>query len=473
MRSHLRLLAIATLLSSGSLRAQTAPVTPAATSSTTKVSAEEAMLAQFFGEALARGQAYRQLSALVAQYPGRLSGSKALEGAVIWAEETLQGFGLDRVAKQAVTVPRWERGEPEAVMMLTPTGAEMLSAVALGGSPATAKTGVIAEVIEVKSLDELVVLGSAKLTGKIVFFNRPMDPTPVNPHLAYRAAGDQRNRGPAAAAKLGAVGALTRSLTHALNDVPHTGATASNPDGPNIPSAALSTLAADKLSAALAGGATVRVTMKINAQKLPDAESHNVIGEIRGSEFPNEIILVGGHLDSWDIAPGAHDDGAGVVQSMEVLRLFKTLGVKPRHTLRCVLFTAEENGLAGALKYAEAAKAAGEKHIFAVETDSGGFQPRGFNLGSTQGTPHERAARWRPLFERYGISGFQAGPGGADVAPLMVQGCTVGNLAPDSQRYFDLHHTRLDGIEQVNPRELHIGAAALASLIWLVDTQGL
>jgi carboxypeptidase Q len=469
MRSHLRFLVIVTLLSPVALAAQSTP-TPA---SAAKATPEEEMLARFYAEALARGQAHGNLTQLVGRYPGRLSGSKALEGAVVWAEETLRALGLDRVAKQEVTVTHWERGEPEVVMMLTPTGADLLSAAALGGSPATAKTGLIAEVIEVKSLDELVVLGSAKLTGKIVFFNRPMDPLPVNPHLAYRAAGDQRNRGPAAAAKLGAVGALTRSLTHALNDVPHTGATATNPDGPNIPSAALSTLAADKLSAALSGGATVRATMKINAQKLPDAASHNVIGEIRGSEFPDEIILVGGHLDSWDIAPGAHDDGAGVVQSMEVLRLFKTLGVKPRHTLRCVLFTAEENSLAGALKYAELAKAAGEKHLFAVETDSGGFQPRGFNLGSTQGTPHERAARWRPLFERYGITAFQAGPGGADVGPLMLQGCTVGNLAPDSQRYFDLHHTKVDGIDQVNPRELHLGAAALASLIWLVDTQGL
>ncbi|HEX2852108.1 MAG TPA: M20/M25/M40 family metallo-hydrolase [Opitutaceae bacterium] len=449
------------------LAAQSASPAPAASSP------EEEMLRKFYAETLTHGAAHENLSVLVTKFPGRLSGSKSLEGAVAWGEQTLNALGLDRVYKQDVMVPHWERGEKEAVMMLNATGAEMLSAVALGGSVPTPKLGLHGEVIEVKSLDELVVLGSAKLTGKIVFFNRPMDPTVINPHTAYGAAGDQRNLGPAAAASLGAIGALTRSLTHARDDLPHTGATAYKPNGPNIPAAALSTRSADKLSAALAGGATVRVTMKISSQWLPDAPSHNVIGEIRGSEFPDRIILVGGHLDSWDIAPGAHDDGAGVVQSIEVLRLFKALGIIPRHTLRCVLFTAEENGLAGALKYAELAKAAGEKHVLAIETDSGGFQPRAFVLASTQGRAHEKAARWRPLFEPYGIQSFSQGRGGADVAPLMLQGATVGSLAPESQRYFDIHHTTADSLDKVNARELHIGAASLAALIWLVDTQGL
>jgi carboxypeptidase Q len=466
MVSFWRFLCVAAALLTAQLAAQTSPPTPTS-------SPEAEMIRKFYTEALTRSPAYDQLAHLVAKYPGRLSGSKALEGAVNWGEETLKALELDRVYKQEVTVQHWERGEKEAVMMLNATGAEMLSAVALGRSVPTPKLGLHGEVIEVKSLDELVLLGSAKLTGKIVFFNRPMDPTLINPHTAYGSAADQRNRGPAAAAALGAVGALTRSLTHAKNDLPHTGATNYNPQGPNIPAAALSTVAADKLSAALAGGATVRVTMKISSQWLPDAGSHNVIGEIRGSEFPDQIILVGGHLDSWDIAPGAHDDGSGVVQSIEVLRLFKVLGLKPRHTLRCVLFTAEENGLAGALKYAELAKAAGEKHVFAIETDSGGFQPRGFVFGSTQGNAHERAARWQPLFAPYGLHTFTQGRGGADVAPLMLQGTTVGNLAPDSQRYFDVHHTTADNLDKVNARELHIGAASLAALIWLVDTQGL
>lgn len=467
MRSISGLLCFLALLTAR-LAAQPVPFAPSA-----PPSPEEQMVRKFYTEALTHGAAYENLATLVTKFPGRLSGSKALEGAVTWGEQTLNALSLDRVYKQDVMVPHWERGEKEAVMMLNATGAEMLSAVALGGSVPTPKLGLHGEVIEVKSLDELVVLGSAKLTGKIVFFNRPMDPTAINPHPAYGAAGDQRNRGPAAAAALGAVGALTRSLTHARDDLPHTGATSYKPEGPNIPAAAISTRAADKLSAALAVGSIVRVTMKISSQWFPDAPSHNVIGEIRGSEFPEEIILVGGHLDSWDIAPGAHDDGAGVVQSIEVMRLFKALGIKPRHTLRCVLFTAEENGIAGALKYAELAKASGEKHVLAIETDSGGFQPRAFVLGSTQGKAHERAERWLPLFAPYGISSFVLGRGGADVAPLMLQGTTVGNLAPESQRYFDIHHTTADSLDKVNARELHLGAASLAALIWLVDTQGL
>ncbi|HUR56423.1 MAG TPA: M20/M25/M40 family metallo-hydrolase [Opitutaceae bacterium] len=441
-------------------------------------SAEAETLQKIYAEALARGRAYDHLRSLVAQSPGRLSGSKSLERAVEWAEQTLNGLGLDRVTKQDVMVPHWERGGKESVVMVSGAGTDSLNALALGGSGATPETGLFAEVTEVKSLDEIVTLGRGKIEGRIVFFNRPMNAELVRTASAYSAAGDQRTRGPALAAKHGAVGALSRSLTFAHDDVPHTGATKFAPGDAPIPCAALSLVAADKLSAALAAaaktGGTVRVGMKIEAHTLPDAPSHNVIGEIRGSEFPEEIILVGGHLDSWDIAPGAHDDGAGVVQAIEVLRLFRALGLKPRHTLRCVLFTNEENGTAGSTAYTAEATAKNEKHIFALESDNGGFQPHGFNLGSTQGNAHERAAeRWRALFAPYGITSFSKGTGGADVGSLLGRGVTVGGLEPDSQRYFDYHHTATDSIDKVNPRELHLGAAALASLIWLVDTQGL
>jgi carboxypeptidase Q len=441
-------------------------------------SLEEKTLRSIYSEALAHAQAFDNLRALVAQHPGRLGGSKSLEGAVLWAEKTLNALGLDRVYKQDVMVPHWERGAKESVVMIDASGAAPLAAAALGGSSATSGTGLVAEVVEVQSLDEVVTLGHAKIAGKIVFFNRPMDPTPIRSTEAYRTAGDQRSKGPAHAAKYGAAGALTRSLTHARDDVPHTGATNFPAGQPRIPCAALSTLAADQLSARLTSatknGGAVRVAMKINARILPDAPSHNVIGEIRGTEFPDEIILVGAHLDSWDIAPGAHDDGAGVVQSIEVLRIFRALGLKPRHTLRCVLFTNEENGSRGSAAYTTSVKQKNEKHVLAVESDNGGFQPHGFNLGSTQGDAHVRAAaKWSALFAPYGIHSFVKGTGGADVSSLLVQGVPVAGLTPDSQRYFDLHHTAADTIDKVNPRELHLGAAALAALIWLVDTQGL
>ena len=467
MPSHLRPLFAATLLLAGPVFAQNpAPADAAPTR-------EEATLRAIYTEALAHGQAYANLRTLVTDTPGRLAGSKSLERAVVATEHMLTALGLDRVYKQDVMVPHWERGPQESVTLLDGARTFPLSAVALGGSAPSPAAGVTAEVIELQSLDDLKKLGRGQLAGKIVFFNRPMNPAFISTGRAYGEAGDQRNRGPGLAAQYGAVAALSRSLTLALDDVPHTGATTYLPDQPKIPAAALSTLAADRLSAALAANPRLRVSLTINSQWFPDAPSHNIIGEIRGTEFPREIILVGGHLDSWDIAPGAHDNGAGCMQSIEVLRLFRALGLKPRHTLRCVLFTNEENGTRGSAAYADAAAQSHEKHVLAVESDNGGFQPRGFNLGSTQGAAHERAARWRPLFEPYGISSFVKGPGGTDVNPLMVQGSTVAGLSPDSQRYFDYHHTAIDSLDKVNPRELHLGAAALASLVWLVDTQGL
>ena len=471
----MRRLLFATLLALTRLEAQTpAPAASTAPAANPPASPEAVMLERIFTEALARGTAYENLRALTSRYPGRLAGSKALEGAVTWSQKQLNALGLDRVSTQEVMVPHWERGSRESVRLMLATGPAInLAALALGNSIGTPPAGITAEVIEVKSLDELEALGRDKIAGKIVFFNRPMDPAMVLPGRAYGAAGDQRGRGPITAAKYGAIGALTRSLTHALNNVPHTGATTFLPEGPNIPACALSTVAADRLSTALAADPKIRVELKSHASRYPDALSHNVIGEIRGSQFPDQIMVVGGHLDSWDISPGAHDDGSGVVQAMEVLRIFKTLGIKPRHTLRAVLFTNEENGLRGATTYADLARKAGEKHILALESDNGGFQPRGFELASSQFDAIARAARWTKLFEPYGLPLLVAGRGGADVAPLYLLGATTGEILPDSQRYFDIHHTTADNLEQVNPRELHLGAGALASLIWLIDTQGL
>ncbi len=427
---------------------------------------------RLFEEALSHGKAYGQLEELVSKYPGRLTGTVSLAGAVEWSQQKLAELGLDRIYTQSVTVPHWDRGEPESVRLLTNEDAEPLSAVALGFSGATPAGGLVAPVIEVQSLDELATLGREKIEGRIVFFNRPMNPAYFQTGKAYGEAGDQRGRGPAAAAKLGAVAAIVRSLTLADDDVPHTGYTGFGPDITPIPAAALSTRAADRLSAALRANSDSRVEVKIHARRLADTESHNVIGEIRGSEFPDRIMVVGGHLDSWDIAPGAHDDGAGVVQSIEVLRLFKALGLRPRHTLRCVLFTAEENSLAGGIAYAAEAKEKGERHVLALESDGGGYAPAAFYLGSTQGPMHQRAQRWLPLFQAWGIWKIAEGPTGADVAPLLMQGVTVGQIVPDSQRYFDIHHTREDTIDKVNARELHLGAAALAAMVWLVDREG-
>jgi carboxypeptidase Q len=435
--------------------------------------ADEKMLRAVYTAALTTSPAYEQLRELTTKFPGRLSGSKNLEGAVLWAKSVLGQTGCDRIELQPVMVPHWERGAAESVRLL-PTilggKAPHLTAVALGGSVPTPAGGLRAPIIELQSLDGLK---TANVKGKIVFFNRPMNPEYVSTGLAYRDAGDQRNQGPAEAAKYGATGVLVRSLTLAHDDVPHTGATTYLPDVPRIPAAALSTVTADQLSAWLKSDPSALVEMEIHSQWFEDAPSDNVIGELRGSEHPEQIILVGGHLDCWDIAPGAHDDGAGVVESIEVLRLLKAAGYQPRHTIRCVLFVNEENGTRGATAYSTASGGKNEQHLLALETDSGGFQPRGFNLGNPAGDAHTRASRWRTLFEPYGIYNFQTGPGGTDVNPLLAQGATVAGLTPDSQRYFDIHHTREDSIDKVNQRELELGAAAMAALVYLVDQHGL
>jgi hypothetical protein len=437
--------------------------------------ADARMLRALYTAALTSSPAYENLRTLTTKFPGRLAGSPSLAGAVLWGRETLAQSGADRTELQPVMVTHWERGAKESVRIVgtvpsRPELVEGLTAVALGGSEPTPAGGLRAPVIELRSLE---ALQTTDVKGKIVFFNRPMNPEHVSTGRAYGEAGDQRNRGPAEAGKYGAVGVLTRSLTLAHDDVPHTGHTGYLPNSPRIPAAALSTLAADRLSAALQQEPTLTVEMNIHSRWFDEAPSHNVFGELRGSEFPEKIILVGGHLDSWDIAPGAHDDGAGIVQSIEVLRLLKAVGYTPRHTLRVVLFADEENGLGGATAYSTAAKAKQEAHVLALESDSGGFQPHSFNLGNPAGNAHLRAARWLPLFEPYGIYNFQAGTGGADVGPLLAHGATVAGLTPDSQRYFDYHHTTTDSIDKVNKRELELGAAAMAALVYLVDQNGL
>ncbi|HKB58098.1 MAG TPA: M28 family peptidase, partial [Lacunisphaera sp.] len=279
-------------------------------------SADEQMLRAIYTAALTASPAYEHLRELTTKYPGRLAGSKNLEGAVQWGKSVLEQTGADRIELQPAMVPHWERGPKERVSLLGPGSQHTaLTAVALGSSVPTPAGGLVAPVVELHALDELK---TADVRGKIVFFNRPMSPENLSTFLAYRDAGDQRNKGPGEAAKYGAVGVLVRSLTLALDDVPHTGNTTYLPDVPRIPAAALSTLAADQLGAVLKTDPTRQIAMEIHSQWFEDAPSHNVIGELRGSEHPEQIILVGGHLDSWDIAPGAHDDGSGVVESIEV-----------------------------------------------------------------------------------------------------------------------------------------------------------
>lgn len=385
----------------------------------------------------------------------------------------MKQLGFDSVWLQPVMVPHWVRGEKEIGRIISKrSGTVLVNVCALGGSIGTGSSGISANVIEVKSFDELKTLGNKGVQGKIVFFNRPMDPTKINTFGGYGGAVEQRANGASEAAKLGAIAVLVRSMGSNLEDYPHTGGMRYAPNVAKIPALAISTRHAELLSQHLKDEKDLTFYMENHSETLEDAPSFNVIGEIKGSEFPNEIIVVGGHLDSWDLGQGAHDDGAGCVQSIEVLRLFKTMGYKPKRTIRAVMFMNEENGLRGGLKYAEEAEKKKEKHLAAIESDRGGFVPRGFTV-PTEEKAKAKVRSWKPLLDPYGLSDFSQEGGGADIGPLANQGVALLGFLPDSQRYFNYHHTAEDTIDKVDKRELELGSASMAAMVYLIDKYGL
>lgn len=432
------------------------------------------MMKKLYNAALTDGKAYDWLDHLSNEIGGRLSGSFEAETAVKYTEAELKELGFDKVWLQPVMVPKWTRGFKEYAYIESPSGEKTVTNIlALGGSVPTPNLGIKAEVVEVQNFEELATLGKEKIAGKIVFFNRPMQPDLIHTGHAYGGAADQRYAGAAQAAKYGAIGVLVRSLSLKSDDTPHTGAMSygDTTEANKIPAAAISTKDADYLSGLLKLVPQLKFYFKQNCKTWDDVPSFNVIGEITGSTYPNKYMVVGGHLDSWDVGDGAQDDGAGVVQSMEVLRLFKKINYKPKHTIRVVLFMNEENGLRGGLKYAEEAKRKGENHVFALESDSGGYTPRGFSL-ETDAANVAQIRSWSSLFSPYFIHLFAEGHSGADIRPMTGNINVLAGLQPDSQRYFDIHHTANDTFDQVNKRELELGAATMASLMYLMDTYG-
>jgi len=435
---------------------------------------DEKQIKAIYDKALTNGKAYDWLNHLSNQIGGRLSGSVQAQQAVDYTKAQLELLGLDKVWLQPVMVPKWVRGIPEFAYLETKPGLTTnVPICALGGSVATPDGGLKASVVEVQGIEDLEKLGKEAIQGKIVFYNRPMDPTKMNTFSAYASCADQRYSGAAEASKYGAVGVIVRSLNLRLDDYPHTGSMAYGniPVNQRIPAAAISTKGAELLSTTLKLNPDAKFYFKQNCKQLDDVMSYNVIGEITGSTYPDEIMLVGGHLDSWDLGDGSHDDGAGCVQSMDVLRLLKETGYKPKRTLRVVLFMNEENGLRGGKEYAKVAQSKKEKHIFALESDSGGFTPRGFSIDADPENL-KQIQGWRSLFEPYLIHLFQEGGSGADIGPLKNDGIVLVGLRPDSQRYFDHHHAENDTFEHVNKRELELGAATMASLVYLIDKYG-
>jgi len=429
------------------------------------------MIRRIADEILLHSKAYDNLHDLTKNVGARLSGSPGFYKAEQWGLKVLQQSGADKAWLQECMIPHWVRGGKDQAIANISSKKRELDVIALGNSLGTAPNGISANVVEVTSFDDLDKKKDS-VKGKIVFYDYKFNPTFVNVFQAYGDAVRYRGAGASRAAKYGALAVIVRSMSGSTDNNPHTGALRYDTTLPKIPAVAIGLKDADLLDSVLRQK-SVTVSLKTNGHFLPDTIGHNVVGELAGTEFPGEYITVGGHLDSWDPAEGAHDDGAGIVHTIEVLRAFKALGYKPKHTIRFVLFANEENGLRGGTKYAEEAKTKNEKHIFALESDAGGFSPRGYSFG---GTPEQlqKLQNWIPLLTWYGVYQIVGGGGGADVSPLSANLKTaVAELAPDTQRYFDFHHARNDVFENVNKRELELGAVNMAALIYLVDKYGL
>jgi Zn-dependent M28 family amino/carboxypeptidase len=418
-----------------------------------------ARCAQLVERALVDNQAIELLRGLLDAAPKRLSGSAGYDAAVRWGLQTMTAIGLSNVHAEPVLVPHWERGI-EVAEVVGPT-AMPLRVTALGGSIGTATGGLEAEVVEVRSFEALAALGE-RARGKIVFFNRPMPRQLRRTGQAYGEAVPQRSNGAIEAGKAGAVAALVRSMTTAIDGFPHTGAMHYDPAVPAVPAAAVATADAEALAALLEQG-PVRVRLELGCRSLPDVMAANVVGDLPGAVHPEQIVVIGGHLDAWDLGRGAHDDGAGIAHVLEAVRLLRACGVAPQRTIRVVLFANEENGLRGGEGYAKSHADELGRHVAAVETDGGGFTPLGFSCSLRDAAADAIRRRFLPLQDvGAGLFVAGAGAGGADIGPLHRAGVPCFGLWVDGQKYFDYHHTVQDDLPAVHERELALGAAVIA-----------
>jgi len=446
-----------------SITAQQPPGSPTPTpvplpSPTVNIDRYRAAAAKIIGAALTSDRAYSRLAHLTDHIGNRLSGSQNLERAIDWAITEMKRDRLDNVRAEKVMVPHWVRGE-ESLEMVTPVPRK-LQMLGLGNSVGTPAEGIAADAIVVRSFAELDRLGE-QVRGKIVVYNAP--------YVNYGATVQYRLQGASRAARYGAVAALVRSITPVSMQTPHTGAMNYDPGQPKIPVAAVTIEVAEFLQRMNDRGDHPRLLLKMEAKFLPDAESANVIAELKGSEKPDEIVLISGHFDSWDVGQGAHDDGGGCIVAWETVRLLKELGLKPRRTIRVVLWTNEENGLRGGNAYRDAHRAEIPKHVLAIESDSGVFRPEGFGLAET--APLQVRSNMQEIAKLLSLIGadqIAASGGGADIGPMMREGVVGASLDVDGAHYFDTHHTPADTLDKVNPRELALCVATMAVMAYTV-----
>lgn len=430
---------------------------------------DSVVIASLYKSALTSNLGYENLRELTSKAPHRMAGSVGCATGIKILVNQLKALSPDTVYLQPAMAQPWSRGEKEVVYIELPKGKKvMLHASALGASVGTGPNGLKAEVVEVKSFDELKALGEANIKGKIVFYNLAMDPALFNPGEGYGKCLFQRTLGASEAAKYGAVATLVRSLTNRIDTFPHTGIVRYADNIKMIPALAISTFDAEQLSTMLKANSKLTTYIRNTSKMLPEVESYNVIAELRGSEKPNEIITIGGHLDSWDLGEGAHDDGIGCMHAMEVIRLFKQNGIQPKRTIRVVLFLDEETYHVGAKAYAASVKDKGEKIYVAIESDSGGGVPKGVGMS---GTPEQMAAfkEVMPILYPYDLYQFRNGGGGVDVGYLKPLGVPTMNVLPNPHRYFYYHHSAFDTFKEIDLRESQLGFAAHAALVYILD----
>ncbi len=423
-----------------------------------------------FDIALTSRVAYHNLEILTNIAPGRLVGSEESIVALKFFEKYFNELGADTVYLQEFKTPAWACDSSSVSILIKKSREIHLTCDALGTSLSTPPSGIVAEVIEVQGLEDLEKMGTEKIAGKIVFFNRPMKDTFVNTFAAYGDAVDQRAHGPAEAAKYGAAGAIVRSMTTSLDDFPHTGS--SRFKDAKIPALAISTLAANQLSQELKENPKTKIRIFVKSRDLPEITTYNLVAEIRGKVRPDEAIIVGGHIDSWFNSPGAHDDGAGCVMSCDVLRIFKELNIQNNRTIRAVLFMDEEMFQAGGNAYADFVGQSGKRPYLALEVDEGAFTPEGFSVDASVSIV-QKLHSFKPLLEPYGIKYIIKGGGGVDIYPLKKSGVPLVAYVTDPQRYFDMHHSGNDTFDKINYRELNLGTGCVTTLIYLIDKYGI